>query len=63
MGFRPKPGPAVAVAGNGRKRNAMGLGSKWLDFTEEGGYLRRWDFLIIAQAEFSYVNSETFREV
>lgn len=39
----------------------MGPGGKWLDFTEEGGYFAKWDFLIIAQAEFSFVNSEKFR--
>ncbi|KQN57018.1 hypothetical protein ASE99_23370 [Serratia sp. Leaf51] len=40
----------------------MSPGLLWPDFTEEGGYFGKWDFLIIAQTEFSYVNSENFLE-
>lgn len=38
-------------------------GGKWLDFTEEGGYFGRCDFLVIAPSEFIYGNSENFRGV
>lgn len=48
------------MAENGMR---WGRGGKWPDFTEEGGYLGKWDFLVIAQSEFSYENSENFRGV